>query len=470
MNGLKTKIQEFGGFLTAMMIPNIGAFIAWGLITALFIPNGWFPNEQLAALKTPMIVYLLPLLIGYTGGELVYGKRGGVMGAVGTIGVIVGATTPMFVGAMIIGPLGGWLIKKFDGLIKDRIPSGFEMLVNNFSLGIIGMGLCLLAFSTIGPVIGVLNAFFSTGVQWLIDKGVLILYPLFMEPARMLFLNNAISQGIFAPLGVEQAAEVGKSIFFLLSSNPGPGLGLLIAYALYGKGQAKEAAPSAMIIHFFGGIHELYFPYILMKPKLIIATILGWMSAVPVFTILNAGLVAYPSPGSVISIMLMSPKGEHLINLSGILVAALVSFTVATVILKTDKSKEKEFKDSIEMMESFKGSESKHYKETKNALDVAIGEYKDVHKIVFACDAGMGSSAMGAGVLQKKIKDAGLNIEVVNKAIESIPADADVIVCHEGLHSRALKVVPNGNYVLITNYLNAPEYDHLVEKLKKEAK
>lgn len=471
MNDLKMKVQKFGGFLTAMMLPNIGAFIAWGLITALFIPNGWFPNENLAQLKTPMLVYLIPLLIGSTGGNLIYGKRGSVMGAIATMGVIVGSDIAMFVGAMIMGPLSAMLIKFFDKKVEGKIPSGFEMLVNNFSLGILGMILCLLGYTLIGPVIQTLNSFFATGVQWLVDKSLLVLVPIFMEPARMLFLNNAISQGIFAPLGVEQAAEMGKSIFFLLSSNPGPGLGLLIAYWLYGKGTAKEAAPSAMIIHFFGGIHEMYFPYILMKPKLIIATILGWMSATPVFLFLNAGLVAYPSPGSVISIMMMSPKGMYLINLSGIVVAAVVSFFVASFILKVDKSKEKDFNDSIEMMEQFKGKKSKHFddvkKQTSIPHDTEAVLAKTVKLIIFACDAGMGSSAMGAGVLKKKVKDAGLDIEVRNSSIEAIPKDADIIVCHEGLYERALKTATNGEFVVIQNFLAAPEYDQLIERLKK---
>lgn len=471
MNDLKMKVQKFGGFLTAMMLPNIGAFIAWGLITALFIPNGWFPNENLAQLKTPMLIYLIPLLIGSTGGHLIYGKRGSVMGAIATMGVIVGSDIAMFVGAMVMGPLSAMLIRYFDKKVEGKIPSGFEMLVNNFSLGILGMILCLLGYTFIGPVIQTLNSFFAAGVQWLVDKSLLVLVPIFMEPARMLFLNNAISQGIFAPLGVEQAAEMGKSIFFLLSSNPGPGLGLLIAYWLYGKGTAKEATPSAMIIHFFGGIHEMYFPYILMKPKLIIATILGWMSATPVYLFLNAGLVAYPSPGSVISIMMMSPKGMYLINLSGIAVAAIVSFFVASFILKVDKSKEKDFNDSIEMMEQFKGKKAKHFDNVKKqAIDTAAEKTvstKAVKLIIFACDAGMGSSAMGAGVLKKKIKDAGLDIEVRNSSIEAIPKEADIIVCHEGLYDRAKQTAPDGEFVVIQNYLAAPEYDQLIERLKQ---
>lgn len=467
---MKQKVQSLGGFLTAMILPNIGAFIAWGLLTAMFIPTGWFPNEFFAQLKDPILKYLLPLLVGYTGGELVYKKRGGVMGALLTMGCIVGTSITMLAGAMILGPLGGWIIKKFDKLIDGKIPSGFEMLVNNFSIGIIGMVFCLLTQSIAGPIFEGLNTFFSSGVQWLMDKGLMILYPIFMEPARMLFLNNAISQGIFAPLGVEQAAQAGKSIFFLLSSNPGPGLGMLLAYWLYGKGTAKEAAPSAIIIHFFGGIHELYFPYILMKPKLIIATIAGWMSGYVTYSVIGAGLIAYPSPGSIISYILMTPKGCYLQTFSGVLVATAVSFLLSSLILKVDKSAEADFQDSIVMMEGFKGKESRYFADVKaekaETKKVETKTVAPVHKIIFACDAGMGSSAMGASVLRKKVQAAGLDIEVTNTAIEKIPEDADVIVCHEGLYERAKAVAPNGNFVVITNFLAAPEYEELIQRLK----
>ena len=468
---MKQKIQSLGGFLTAMILPNIGAFIAWGLLTAMFMSTGWFPNETFAQLKDPILKYLLPLLVGYTGGSLVYKKRGGVLGALLTMGCIVGTNITMLAGAMILGPLGGWIIKKFDKLIEGKIPSGFEMLVNNFSLGIIGMILSIVTLCVAGPVFETLNTFFSSGVQWLMDKSLMILYPLFMEPARMLFLNNAISQGIFAPLGVEQAAEAGKSIFFLLSSNPGPGLGLLVAYWLYGKGTAKEAAPSAMIIHFFGGIHELYFPYVLMKPKLIIATIAGWMSAYVTYSLVGAGLIAYPSPGSVISYMLMTPKGEYLLVLSGVVVATLVSFLISALILKLDKSKEGDFQESISMMEGFKGKKSKYFdkvkEEAKEEIKEEAKEKKPINKVIFACDAGMGSSAMGASVLRKKMKAAGLNIEVANTSIEKIPEDADVIVCHEGLYERARAAAPKGEFVVITNFLGAPEYEELIQRLKE---
>ncbi|VBB09191.1 phosphotransferase system eiic, partial [Lucifera butyrica] len=269
--GTQEKIQRFGRFLSGMVMPNIGAFIAWGLITALFIPTGWVPNAYLSKLVGPMIIYLLPLLIGYTGGKLVGGTRGGVLGAIATMGVVVGVSIPMFMGAMIMGPLGGWVIKKFDAAAEGKIPAGFEMLVNNFSAGIIGALLALLAYTGVEPVVLALNNILKSGVESIVAAGLLPLASIFIEPGKILFLNNAINHGILSPIGVQQAKEVGKSIFFLLEPNPGPGLGILLAYWVFSKGMIKQSAPGAIIIHFLGGIHEIYFPYVLMNPLLILA-------------------------------------------------------------------------------------------------------------------------------------------------------------------------------------------------------
>src|ERR687891_37829 len=165
---LRVKIQRFGSFLSGMVMPNIGAFIAWGLITALFIPDGWLPNERLAALTKPMITYLLPLLIGYTGGRLVYDVRGGVVGAVATMGVIVGTDIPMFLGALIMGPLGGFVIKSFDSLIEGRVRQGFEMLVDNFSAGILGGLLAIVGLLGASPVVTALSNALGSAVNFII--------------------------------------------------------------------------------------------------------------------------------------------------------------------------------------------------------------------------------------------------------------------------------------------------------------
>ncbi|WP_273836481.1 PTS mannitol-specific transporter subunit IIBC [Guptibacillus sedimenti] len=468
-SGFKVKVQRFGSYLSSMIMPNIGAFIAWGLITALFIPDGYLPNASLAELVEPMLYYLLPLLIGYTGGKIVYGGRGGVVGATATIGVIVGADIPMFLGAMAMGPLGGYLIKKFDEAIHGKIKSGFEMLVNNFSAGIIGGALTIIASLAIGPVVLGLNKALAAGVEAIIAAGLLPLVSILIEPGKVLFLNNAINHGIFTPLGLEQVANTGKSVLFLVEANPGPGLGILLAYSIVGKGSAKQSAPGAALIHFVGGIHEIYFPYILMKPALVLAAILGGMGGVFTFTLLDAGLLAAASPGSIVSLMIMSPRGGYLSVIAGVLVATAISFLVSFVILKRSKDSGEDISEATEKMEVMKGkksSVSSNLKTNAEGPKVEASSYGNIAKVVFACDAGMGSSAMGASVLRNKFKKAGLtDIEVTNTSISNLPNDADLVVTHQDLTDRAKDKLPEANHISVKNFMNSPKYDELVAEL-----
>lgn len=331
--GVKATIQRIGGHLAGMIMPNIGAFIAWGLITALFIPTGWLPNEMFAKLVGPIITMLLPILIGYTGGRMVHGQRGAVVGAVATMGVIVGADIPMFLGAMAIGPLAALVIKYVDKFTEERTKAGFEMLVDNFTAGIIGGAMALLGAWGIGPIVRVVTTAAGDVVQWLVSSNLLPVASVLIEPAKVLFLNNAINHGVLGPLGVVQAKEAGKSILFMLESNPGPGLGLLLAYMFFGPRALRPSTPAAMLIHFFGGIHEIYFPYVLMKPRLILAVIAGGAAGVFTFMITGAGLVATPSPGSIFAYVAVTPKGGWFGSLAGITVAAAVSFFVAALLL-----------------------------------------------------------------------------------------------------------------------------------------
>lgn len=452
MNQTQVNVQKFGRFLSGMVMPNIGAFIAWGLITALFIPTGWTPNEKLSTLVGPMIINMLPLLIGYTGGKMVAGTRGGVLGAVATMGVVVGTSIPMFIGAMIMGPIGGWVIKKFDDAVEGKIPAGFEMLVNNFSAGIIGTALALVAFLGIGPVVEAASTALGNGVEGIVNAGLLPVASVFIEPAKILFLNNAINHGVLSPLGIEQAAEAGKSIFFLLETNPGPGLGILVAYWVFAKGMVKQSAPGAIIIHFFGGIHEIYFPYVLMQPILLLAVIAGGASGVLTNVVLNAGLVAPPSPGSIFALMAMAPKGGLLPVLAGVAVSAGVSFAVGALLIKKTERAEDELDSAKGKMVELKGKKSDVVKTS-------------VKKIIVACDAGMGSSAMGATKLRNKVKAAGLDIVVENKAIENIPSDADIVFTHNKLTDRAKKEAPSAEHISVEDFMNTSAYDVLVERL-----
>jgi PTS system mannitol-specific IIC component len=331
--GIKAQVQKFGAFLAGMVMPNIGAFIAWGLVTALFIPTGWLPSAKYAALVGPTINYLLPILIGYTGGRIVHGQRGAVVGAIATMGVIVGSTVPMFLGAMIMGPAAAYILMRFDKLTADRIKAGFEMLVDNFSLGIIGGAMALFGVWGVGPVVDKMTTTAGTWVNYLVTHHLLPFASVVIEPAKVLFLNNAINHGVLDTLGVPQAAAHGKSILFMLESNPGPGLGILVAYWFFGPKILRPSVPGAIIIHFLGGIHEIYFPYVLMKPRLILAAMAGGASAIAWFTVTGAGLVASPSPGSIFAYAAETPKGGYFIVFAGVLIGAGVSFAVASLLL-----------------------------------------------------------------------------------------------------------------------------------------
>ena len=454
---MKEKIQRVGRYLSGMVMPNIGAFIAWGIITALFIPTGWLPNEKLAELVGPMSTYLLTLLIAYTGGKTVAGTRGGVMGAIATMGVIVGADVPMFLGAMLMGPLAGYLIKKFDKIIEGRIPAGFEMLINNFSVGILGAILAMIGYLGISPVVSSLNSVMEAGVGFFVDHGILPLVSIFIEPAKVLFLNNAVNHGILTPMGLQQTAETGKSLFFLLEANPGPGLGILLAYCLVGKGNAKSSAPGAIIIHFLGGIHEIYFPFILMNPILLLSAIAGGASGILTLNIFGAGLTGPASPGSIIAVLGMTAKDSYLGVILSVIIACAVSCVTAVPLLKIF-GKTEDIEAAKEMVSEMKNA-------SKGLVDVKAA--KDISSIVFACDAGMGSSAMGATILRKKLAAAGLgSINVVHASVSSIPDNAQVVVTHEKLKERAASNCPGARLVLIKNFLSAPEYDMLVNELK----
>ncbi|NHU84791.1 PTS mannitol transporter subunit IICBA [Kocuria sp. JC486] len=471
-------MQKFGTFLSSMIMPNIAAFIAWGLITALFIPDGFFPNEKIATMVSAMVIYLLPLLIAYTGGKLVYDVRGGVVGAIATMGVIMGtsspvfigedgAAAPMFLGAMIMGPLAAWCMKKLDSLWDGKIRPGFEMLVNNFSAGIFAAIAAIGSMFLLTPVMNLFTQVAGAIVEFLVNTGLLPLTSLIIEPAKVLFLNNAINHGLITPLGSAESLEQGKSILFLLEANPGPGLGILLAYMVFGRGTARATAPGAAIIHFVGGIHEIYFPYVLMKPQLILAAIAGGMSGIAVFQIFHVGLRAPAAPGSIIAILAQTASDSYVGVILGVLAAAAVSFAVASVILKLSKQTEDSLAEATAKMEGMKGKKSS----VSSALAGGAADAQNtISKIVFACDAGMGSSAMGASVLRNKIKDAGFgsDVSVVNSAINNLKDEFDLVVVHEDLLHRAETPTPSAMHVAVDNFMGSPRYDEIVELIREQ--
>ncbi|MGK3151656.1 PTS mannitol transporter subunit IICB [Staphylococcus shinii] len=503
-NGIGRKVQAFGSFLSSMIMPNIGAFIAWGFIAAIFIDGGWWPNKDLSQLAGPMISYLIPLLIAYSGGRLLHEMRGGIIAAVATMGVIVALPdTPMLLGAMIMGPLVGWLMKKTDEFIQPRTPQGFEMLFNNFSAGILGFIMTIVGFKILAPIMEFIMHILSLAVEALVHAHLLPLVSIIVEPAKIVFLNNAINHGVFTPLGADQASSAGQSILYTIESNPGPGLGILVAYMIFGTGTAKATSYGAGIIHFLGGIHEIYFPYVLMRPLLFVAVILGGMTGVATYSLLDFGFKSPASPGSFIVYMLNAPKGEFLHMIIGVLLAALVSFIVAAIILKFTKEPEEDLEAATEKMEASKGkkssvssklkgnednkattaassagattaaSDNKDAQSEEELLDnydtenVDAHDYSKVNHVIFACDAGMGSSAMGASMLRNKFKKANIqDVDVTNTAINQLPSDAQLVITQKKLTDRAIKQVPNAIHISVDNFLNSPRYDELLENLK----
>ncbi|MBF4635427.1 PTS mannitol transporter subunit IICB [Agreia pratensis] len=507
--GARVRVQQLGTFLSGMVMPNLPAFIAWGLITSLFISAGWLPNgilggfgdaaaigwpgaattiavgedgknfQQYAGLVGPMITYLLPLLIANTGGRMVYGQRGGVIATIATMGVIVGSTIPMFLGAMIVGPLAAWIMKQIDKIWDGKIRPGFEMLVNNFSGGIVGGLLAIGAFFGVAPLIQGLTNILSAGIDALLNAGLLPLTSIIIEPAKVLFLNNAINHGVITPVATPEALANGKSILFLLEANPGPGVGILLAFAVFGVGAARASAPGAIIIQFFGGIHEIYFPYVLMKPQLIVAAIGGGMTGVATNVLFNSGLVGPAAPGSIIAVLAVTAKDSYIGVILSVILAATVSFLISAVLLRASRKKDlaaeaagdDALAAAVAQNAANKGGESRvgallgGDEVVDHGQSTVLTETR-LQNIVFACDAGMGSSAMGASVLRNKLKKAGISdVNVTNVAIANLDDDVDLVITHKDLTDRARQKTPNAQHVSVDNFMNSPKYDEVVNQV-----
>lgn len=499
----RVGVQRFGTFLSGMIMPNIPALIAWGIFTAFFIEKGFTPNADLSTIVGPFIHYLLPIIIAYTGGNIVYGIRGGVVASIAVMGAIAGsdfliaqinADLPadnqlgqvhMFIGAMIMAPLAAYTMKWLDSLWAGKVRAGFEMLVNMFSAGIWGFVMAIVGFYPIAWLVNGLMTLLSNGVNWLVDMNLLPLTSILIEPAKVLFLNNAINHGVLTPLGIQQAADSGSSILFLLEANPGPGLGLLVAFAVFGIGAARASAPGAALIQFVGGIHEVYFPYALMKPITILALIAGGMTGVTTNMLLGGALRAPAAPGSIIAILAQTATGAYLAVILSVILSAAVTFLIAAVILRASRKRDLEtmaatddaFGAAITQTAASKGKSSSHLEGLRGGAATQAGggvepatlTEREIKTIVFACDAGMGSSAMGASVLRNKITKAGITgVTVTNKAIASLDASADLVITQNQLTDRARQKTPDAVHVSVDNFMNSPRYDEVVELVRDQ--
>ncbi len=514
----QVRVQRFGAFLSAMIMPNLPAFLAWGLITSLFIAVGWLPNgilggfgnaddpgswqgaatqlaladdgttfQQYVGMVGPMVTYLLPILIANAGGRIVYKERGGVVASIVAVGMITGSTVPMFLGAMIVGPLSAWVLKKVDSIWAGKIKPGFEMLVDMFTAGILGAAMAVGAFFGFAPIITGVSDALGNVVSWMADNHLLPLMAVVVEPAKVLFLNNAIGNGVLVPLGAQEVVEQGKSLLFLVESNPGPGLGILMAYTFFGIGAARSSAPGAAVVQFIGGIHEVYFPFVLMKPTLIVAAILGGATGIATNVVFGSGLRGPAAPGSIIAVYAATPRDSFVGVTLSVVLAFVVTFLVAAVILRASRKKDLaagggDLAAAIAQTEANKGKSSA----ALDAMAATVGAgtattggtgptdgvagAAPVRSIVFACDAGMGSSAMGASILRDKLKKAGRgDITVVNKAVATLEDDVDLVITQRELTDRARRHAPGARHVSVDNFLSSPVYDDVVRAAQAES-
>ncbi|AAO27220.1 PTS system mannitol-specific IIABC component [Buchnera aphidicola str. Bp (Baizongia pistaciae)] len=463
---MTVKVQNLGRFLSAMIMPNISVFIAWGIISGLFIKSGWCPNQTLEKVLSPISVYLFPILIANTGGYLINGKRGAIVGSIAVVGAIISTAIPMLLGAMIIGPIGGWITYYFDKISKYKVKSGFEMLVNNFSVGILGVLLLFISFLCIGPMIEKLSCFLGYVVNLMINNHLLPFIAILIEPAKIFFLNNVINHGVLFPLGIQEVVKFNKSIFFLIESNPGPGIGVLMAWFFFGCDNIKKSLKEAIVIQLFGGIHEIYFPYVLKNPRLILALILGSITGIFILIVLRGGLISAASPGSIISILAMTPKGLYVINLLAIIISFLVSFLVSCMLLKIS-NRNHYVKGSNTKIEKDNFLINSSFQKNRTCIKSSLDSHKCIRNIIFACDAGMGSSAVAAGILRNKIHDLNIfNITVSNAAIDSIPNfGVDLIITHYSLTDRARKRNSNAKHLSLNSFLDNAFYNELSKYL-----
>ena len=185
------------------------------------------------------------------------------------------------------------------------------------------------------------------------------------------------------------------------------------------------------------------------------------------FSIFNVGLVGVSSPGSILTIMIMAASGDRIKILVSILAAAAISLLVAIPFVKKANSNDEQLKTAAKEMEALKGKRSSVSSVFAISATEEDVDFTNISQIAYACDAGLGSSVMGAGILQKKLKASGIDdINVFHTSIANLPTKCQVIVAHQTLMERVKEKQPDAYYLEITDYLNAPEYDELINNIK----
>ena len=457
---MRNTIHKFGKFYSSIMINMIGIFIFTGVLSVVFGDHGWWPNADIYAISAFVYSYVIPILIAYTAGNQIgtvheatdpdrrttgVHHAGGAIAVLAVSGMILADKNSAILGAMILGPVCGYVWKHLLEPWTRKVVPGLEMLTRNLAAAVTGMGFALVAYIGLAPFIHALTQVLMMGVNALWERNLVCLVSLVIEPCKVFFLNNCINHGILLPLAIQQAGETGTSILFLLESNPGPGFGVLLALWLCQRKRRKEYA-AYLFVEGIGGIHELYFPVVLSNLILLIPLIAGGMTGSFLFSVLGVTADGAISPGSILTVLLMTGRKAPLAVLC-VAASALVSMGTACLILRVQEQKQ-----GITQEEK-------------------VVEHKENLTIGFVCDAGVGSSAMGAGLFRRILREQGRkDISVEAYAVDEVPKDLSIAVCQSSFKELLEKENPGLEIHAMESLLSREEHLALIQTLQKEGK
>lgn len=438
------KIHDAGRQYSSIFMGNIGLFIFAGLLFVIFQDGGWFPNENLYGIARLVYSIVIPVCISYTGGAGISGQTGGILSVLTLSGMLYADTSTAILAAMISAPAGGILWKKTENRIKKYAGSSMQMLIRNLLTGVIGGILAGAGYYLLSPVLDFAGQCIAAGIEFLFVHKLYALCCVFIEPAKVFFLNNVVNHGILVPIGMEQLQETGSSVLFLLETNPGPGFGVLTALFLSDRRERQNYA-AALAAEFAGGIHEVYFPAVLENLRLLLPLIVSGAAGAWWFNLTGAGTCAPVSPGSVFTILIMAGKGKILITAAGILISAAVSFLLSLLILKmSGPSKEAEKENDV------------------SAEKISIKEQNPLRYIGFVCDAGVGSSAMGAALFRRTLARNGItDVQVEAYACDQIPDFVELVVCQKDFQKMLPEKVCNREIVPVDSLLSQQAFEKL---------
>lgn len=456
-NIFKKLLSKGVKFYSSIIAANLPLFIMLGFISLAFSNSGLFPNEKMALVSQSCYSYLLPTILAYYAGKKIGGESGAFTGAVCGLAISIFSAYTSFIASIFMGTLCGVLCRFLKEKIKFDKFTGFEMISKNIFFGAVGVITVSLTYFIFAPIFSYIDLFFSNLIEYLSDVKTLPITTSVIETLKVFSLNNSINHGFLIPAGVENTAKFGKSVFFLLETNPGPGLGILLALYILNKDRRKYFA-SCMTVQAIGGIHEIYFPIVLSNLKLLIALILGALSGNLVFYLLHAGARGAISPGSIITIFLMCSPSDWLAILLGIATSAVVSCISACLILEFDSHKSKEIESDDNTSERI---------ETTSEPLFNLPDFGYVEDIVFVCDAGIGSSVMAASMFKKMLIENELGgISVSSSPVDEIPEDADLLICQKIISTKARDYNEYATIIEVENFMDSNMYKAIIEKIK----